>query len=145
MPNRRNGSVVQRGWRAIGAHAARLLAGRPLNFRLALLGLLALALAAQGTLFSAHRHSHADVRSVAASKECGTFHTARHDRTPAGTTDPCPICESMALADAMVPTTRFELHRPLDVAAWYPATPLWQRMPPQRSHSWNSRGPPTLA
>ncbi|WP_404371476.1 hypothetical protein AB5I39_04050 [Sphingomonas sp. MMS24-J45] len=145
VPNCSSGRVVQRGWRSIGAYAARLMAGRPLNFRLALLGLIALALAAPGTLFSAHQHSHFDVRITASSKDNGTFHAAQHHRTPAETPDSCPICEGMALADAMVPATRFELHRPLDVAAWYSATPLWQRMPPQRSHSWNSRGPPTLA
>lgn len=111
-------------------------------FRLALIGLVALALAFQGYLVGAHDHSPVAKSHVSAVHGSNGFETPRNDGHSDQTPDSCPICQSIALAWALLPVADVRLIEPLRFAAWYDLAGHWPALPHQRSHAWHSRGPP---
>ncbi|MEG3122318.1 DUF2946 family protein [Sphingomonas sp. GB1N7] len=110
--------------------------------RFALVGLVALALAFQGYLAGAHDHAPVTRSHVSAAHASNGFEAHHNDGPSDQTPESCPICQSIALAWALLPVADVRLIEPLRFAAWYDLPGHWLALPRQWSHAWHSRGPP---
>lgn len=115
------------------------------RLRIVLIALVAIALAMQGYLVGAHSHRGTNPLPSVSNGQHVSNTGSRHDRVPADTPDSCPICQGIALTAALLPVTSVALPAPVSVSAWYIVSRSWQLLPRQRSHLWNSRGPPATS
>jgi hypothetical protein len=107
--------------------------------RAVLLTALLLALSWQSYVVGTHAH-----QPVASGPAGAILHRApAQDRRAPAAPDPCPICQQISIAAAYLPAPPVTVAAPALALVWYGATATLVHLPPQRSHAWRSRGPPT--
>lgn len=112
------------------------------QLRVLLLAWIAIALATQGYLVTAHTHGDAAIRAFQATAGPDLHSVSHSRRAPSDAPESCPICAEIEAVTALLPTVAVALGAPLVVAYWYSDTPFARLLARQRSHIWQSRGPP---
>ena len=121
---------------AVSARAARQWQKRP--GWLAVLLVTLLAFAWQGFVTQTHEHYQPQAHPGVVVATGGVSHL----RTPADSSDTCPICREMAQAGHYISPAPLVLFDREKFSHWVTATPALVLVVRLLSHSWQSRAPP---